>query len=340
MDRVAELKDTDIPTILYPTIGFFLPLLEEKKPLIQSITRKTFKYGATDRHKVKPLCKISLKVQGADGHSELPILKLDVYYPPESTVAPNGKYPVFFWVYGGGYRSGARTLPEPADLAYANVGAYYAHKGFITVIPDYRLLPEAKYPDPDIDVRDAIVWAFQNPHSLALGNNIAEVDTDSYFIMGHSAGAVTVSTVFLLSLLPVNIQSRFKGVICTSGAYIFKIEEGDAAGLTTFDPETAALFFGSLEKAQENTPLSLAKAFPKDKVVSLPPFLLVVSEKDPTSFLRASELMQGALESLTGKKVPNVVAKGHNHISINFALTTRQGEEWAEDVIQWMQGLL
>ncbi|KIK64249.1 hypothetical protein GYMLUDRAFT_40539 [Collybiopsis luxurians FD-317 M1] len=308
MDKVAELKDTDIPTILFPTVGFFLPLLAEKRDFIESISRRTFKYGATDRH------------------------KLDIYYPAE--LASNSKTPVLFFVYGGGYASGARILPEPADLAYANLGAYFANKGFITVIPDYRLLPEAKYPDPIVDVRDAIVWVTENPHSLSHG--VTNADTNSFFIIGHSVGANNVSTMFLLSLLPDNVQSRFRGAVLISGAYTSEVE---AVG-PTLNPESATTFFGSLEKAKDNTPLSLINNFSKDKIAALPPFFLVAAEKDPESFLRATELFHNALSTLTGKQIPKFVGKGHNHISITFALSTGQGEEWAEEVYKWTQGLL
>ncbi|KIK64242.1 hypothetical protein GYMLUDRAFT_241425 [Collybiopsis luxurians FD-317 M1] len=309
MDKVAELKETDILTILVPTVGFFVPLLAEKRGFIGSISRRTFKYGATDRH------------------------KLDVYYPEKP--ASNGKTPVLFHVYGGGYASGARTLPEPADLAYANIGAYFANKGFITVIADYRLLPEAKYPDPIVDVRDAIVWITENPHSLSHGS-VTNADSDSFFIIGHSVGATNISTIFLLSLLPDNVQSRFRGAVLISGTYASEVETVGP----TLNIEFATAFYGSMEKAKDNTPLSQINQFPKDKIATLPPFFLVAAEKDPESFLQATELFHGALSTLTGKQIPKLIGKGHNHISEVFALSTGQGEEWAEEVYKWMQGLL
>ncbi|KIK64243.1 hypothetical protein GYMLUDRAFT_221578 [Collybiopsis luxurians FD-317 M1] len=286
-------------------VGFFVPLLEEKRGFIESTSRRTFKYGATDRH------------------------KLDVYYPEKP--ASNGKTPVLFHVYGGGYVSGAR----PADLVYANIGAYFANKGFITVIPEYRLLPEAKYPDPIVDVRDAIVWVTENPHSLSHGS-ITNADINSFFIVGHSVGANNISTMFLLSLLPDNVQSRFRGAVLISGAFVIEVE---AVG-PTLNPEDMIAFFGSLEKAKDDAPLSQVNQFSKDKIATLPPFFLVVAEKDPDPFLRATELFHDALSTLTGKQIPKLVGKGHNHVSEVFALSTGQGEEWAEEVYKWMQGLL
>ncbi|KAJ4490666.1 alpha beta hydrolase domain-containing protein [Lentinula aciculospora] len=306
MDKIAELKETEISKIIFPTIGHFVPLLEEKRSLILSTPRRTFKYGPTERH------------------------KLDIYYPAEP--AALGETPILFFIYGGGYTSGSRTLPTPADLAYANVGAYFTRKGFITIVPDYRLSPEVTYPAPSEDVRDAIVWIAENSHSLIYGN-ITDIDTDSLFVMAHSVGAVTVATIVLLSLLPENIQSKFKGIILISGPYTCDMQ---AVG-PTFDPEVATQFFGSLEKAKENTPLSLLKNLPKDRFSILDRILLAESENDPEPFLRVGQLFQDALLTLTGKRVSKVVAAGHNHISITFALMSGQGEQWAEEVVDWMK---
>ncbi|KAJ3886288.1 Alpha/Beta hydrolase protein [Lentinula edodes] len=306
MDKIAELKERDISKIIFPTIGHFAPLLEEKRSLILSTARRTFKYGSTDRH------------------------KLDVYYPAEP--AAGEKTPILFFVYGGGYATGSRTLPAPADLAYANVGAYFSRKGFITVIPDYRLSPEVTYPAPTEDVRDAIVWITENSHSL-VHENVVDIDLDSLFIMGHSAGALNVATMILLSLLPENVESKVKGIILISCPYTCDMERVGP----TFDPEVATQFFGSLDKAKENTPLSLLQAIPKDKASIFDRVLLAESERDPAPFLRTGELFQDALSTLMDKKVPKIIATGHNHISITFALMSGQGERWAEEVVDWMK---
>ncbi|KAE9396656.1 alpha/beta hydrolase domain-containing protein [Gymnopus androsaceus JB14] len=308
MDKVAELQDTDISKILFPTIGHFIPVLEEKRSLILSTPRRTFKYGETDRH------------------------KLDVYYPSEPSL--HGETPILFFSYGGGYTSGGKTMPPPADLVCANIGAYFAQRGFITIIPDYRLMP-VTYPMPSLDVRDAIVWILENPHSLSNGN-IADADPTSLFFMGHSVGAVNFATMLLLSLLPEDVQRKCKGVILISGGYTC---DNEAVG-PTFNPEVATQFFGSLEKAKENTPLSLLNKLPKDKLATLPELCLVEAEREPEPFKLAGKQFHEALSSLTGKHVPKVIGQGHNHISITLALMSGQGEQWAEEVFNWMQAAL
>lgn len=225
-------------------------------------------------------------------------------------------------------------MPPPADLVCANIGAYFAQRGFITIIPDYRLMP-VTYPMPSLDVRDAIVWILENPHSLSNGN-IADADPTSLFFMGHSVGAVNFATMLLLSLLPEDVQRKCKGVILISGGYTC---DNEAVG-PTFNPEVATQFFGSLEKAKENTPLSLLNKLPKDKLATLPELCLVEAEREPEPFKLAGKQFHEALSSLTGKHVPKVIGQGHNHISITLALMSGQGEQWAEEVFNWMQAAL
>lgn len=54
-------------------------------------------------------------------------LQLDVYYPPEA--GAGDKAPVLFFFYGGGFASGERVFPKPCDVAYTNVGAFFAKRG-------------------------------------------------------------------------------------------------------------------------------------------------------------------------------------------------------------------
>ena len=57
------------------------------------------------------------------------LLQLDVYYPPETTLAENEEVPVLHFFYGGGFVAGARRLAPPYDLGYASTGAFFAKRG-------------------------------------------------------------------------------------------------------------------------------------------------------------------------------------------------------------------
>ena len=70
-----------------------------------------------------------------------------------STAAENAPVLVFF--YGGSWQSGSKE-------DYAFVGQALAAQGFVTVLPDYRLYPEAPFPGFLEDGAAAIAWVRDN----------------------------------------------------------------------------------------------------------------------------------------------------------------------------------
>lgn len=307
MEKIAELKTREIPETVDATIGAFLPLLEQKRAEIQEIPRKTFKYGPTDRH------------------------QLDVYYP----IAPSGseKTQVLVWIYGGGFTTGDRQFPPPADLIYACVGAYYARRGFVVVIPDYRLLHDAVFPGAAEDVRDAVLWTIRNPAHLTTPNT-PNPDTKGIHLMGHSAGAVNAFSALVLPETAESaiLRASIASVILCAGAH-------HCDSLAPSDPlqDVISQLWGGAEGIKEKAPMGLLRNASDTTVAGLPRTALVIAERDPDWLLAADEDFTKALEGRTGKKPKKIVAQGHNHISPNIALGTGQGEAWAEEVIAWIK---
>lgn len=119
--------------------------------------------------------------------NDLMNIQLDVFYPEPST--DGKKPPILIYIYGGGLTSGERTLNAPLDLVYRNCGAFFASRGILTVIPDYRLAPQAVYPEPVEDIRDAFRYVVAN---------LGEVgDASHVFLTGHSAGGTLLLSMFL-----------------------------------------------------------------------------------------------------------------------------------------------
>jgi acetyl esterase/lipase len=104
--------------------------------------------------------------------------RLDVYVP--KTIA--NRPVVIFW-YGGSWQSGSK-----AD--YRFVGAALAERGFIAVLPDYRLYPDVKFPAFLDDAAHAVAWVQQ--HAQEFGG-----DPRRIVLMGHSAGAHTAAYLAL-----------------------------------------------------------------------------------------------------------------------------------------------
>jgi acetyl esterase/lipase len=111
--------------------------------------------------------RVAVDLPYADGARH----KLDVYLPRGKVE----KAPVMVFFYGGGWDSGRK-----ADYSFA--GRALAAKGFVTVVPDYRLYPEVRYPDFLNDGALAVRWAVE--HAAEYGG-----DPKRIVLSGHSAGA-------------------------------------------------------------------------------------------------------------------------------------------------------
>jgi len=104
--------------------------------------------------------------------------KLDVYSPRGAKDRP-----VVVFFYGGSWQAGRRGL-------YRFVGAALAERGFIAVLPDYRLYPKVKFPDFVDDAAKAVAWVQE--HVEEFGG-----DPRHIVLMGHSAGAHTAAFLAL-----------------------------------------------------------------------------------------------------------------------------------------------
>ena len=89
----------------------------------------------------------ALRTSAAVPYGSNPRHKLDIYTPEKA--AANAPVVVFFM--GGNWVKGERD-----DFAF--VGRALASRGYVVVIPDYRLYPEVKYPDFLDDSAQAVAW--------------------------------------------------------------------------------------------------------------------------------------------------------------------------------------
>ena len=93
---------------------------------------------------------------------------LDVYLPDNNKMKA-----VFLYFHGGGMIKGTK---DGCD----RFAEYLTQRSIAVVSANYRLYPQAKYPDFLEDAADAVAWIFSNKEKFAMCNNI--------FIGGSSAG--------------------------------------------------------------------------------------------------------------------------------------------------------
>ncbi|KAH9475194.1 putative carboxylesterase 7 [Psilocybe cubensis] len=314
MDIIAQFQDKEIAKVIDPTVAAFAPLLKKKKTFIQEIPTKSFKYGNTDRH------------------------QLDVYYPLEQ--GSRKKTPILFFIYGGGFNTGERSIsPKTFGLVYACVGAFYARRGYIVVVPDYRLVPHITYPAPAEDVRDAVRWVVAHADECLVSPGSPSPDLEKIALMGHSAGAAHVATmVWDTNVLAEDDELR-KRIVAT----ILESPPYDLS-MMTVDWPTAPIhihyYGGTIELVHANAPMLFYRKLSKSFAETLPKILMVEGENEPDWLLDAGVSFHKEVKDKTGEDVKKIVAKGHNHISLNWALSTGVGEDWAEELVEWLDKLV
>ena len=130
----------------------------------------------------------------------------DVYVPRAGPV----KAPIAVFFYGGSWDSGRRQ-------DYNWVGRAMASRGFVTVVADYRLYPEVRYPGFLEDGALAVRWAVDN--AARFGG-----DPQCIVLLGHSAGAYNAVMLGLdgryLTAAGVN-PAQIKAVAGLAGPYDF-----------------------------------------------------------------------------------------------------------------------
>jgi acetyl esterase/lipase len=180
--------------------------------------------------------------------------KLDIYQP--ASAAPAGGWPTVVFFYGGSWNSGERA-------SYKFVAEALAARGVLTLVADYRLYPEVRFPDFLNDTALALAFGFSE--SARLGGNPKRV-----FVMGHSAGAYNAAMLALDPrwLAPTgHTPAELAGWIGLAGPYDFLPMTNVAAQPVFFHPNYPP---GTqpLQHAGANAPRSFLGAPIEDSLVN------------------------------------------------------------------------
>ncbi len=211
--------------------------------------------------------------------------KLDIYYPEFL----RSDAPVIVFFYGGSWRRGERER-------YRFVGQALSSQGYLTVIPDYRLYPEVRFPEFVEDGAASIAWIKQNvPQS-----------ENGILIIGHSAGA------HLAALLALDGRYlRDKGVRLNSITGMIGL-----AGPYAFEPEKYRRFrpiFATAQPAELSQPISHVRG-------DAPPLLLLHGSDDRVVLPLHSQVLQERMSSENGRVI-RVELEGVDHFEIVLALS-------------------
>lgn len=215
--------------------------------------------------------------------------RLDVYVPD----AGAARAPVMVFFYGGGWDNGERG-------DYAFVGRAFAAQGFVTVIPDYRLVPQVRFPGFVEDGALALRWV----RDQVAGHG---GDPSGVVLAGHSAGAYNAMMLALdrRFLGRAGLPRGFvRSVVGLAGPYDF---------LPLRDRRTIAAF-GEHPRPAETQPISFAGA-------GAPRLFLATGADDGTVEPRNSYALAAKLKA-AGAKVELKTYPGIGHAGIVLALNT------------------
>jgi acetyl esterase/lipase len=222
-------------------------------------------------------------------YADLPRQKLDVYVPRHA----DAKIPVVIFFYGGDWQDG-----EKGDYQFA--AEAITSKGFIAVMPDYRLYPDVTFP------------AFVNDGALAVRwvhNNIASFggDPNLVFLAGHSAGAQIVALLTLdkkyLKDVGLN-RDVIRATAGLSGPYDFVPPPADRGAFSMAENDTAP--------PPDIEPINFVDG-------AAPPMLLIHGLSDTTVDPRNSTALADKIRA-AGGNVRCITYPGVGHVEVVLSL--------------------
>lgn len=173
--------------------------------------------------------------------------RLDICRPAGATAAP-----VVVFFYGGAWRSGNRGL-------YRYVAKALARRGYVAVVPDYRVYPEVRYPDFLDDAAAAVRWVKDNISGFG-------GDPGKIFLKGHSAGAHIAAMLALdarwLRSVGLEPGRDIAGLIGLAGPYDY----------LPLRDETLKVIFGGADRPETQPIFHVAPG--------APPALLITGRRD------------------------------------------------------------
>ncbi len=215
-------------------------------------------------------------------YGDKPRQTLDVYAPRQISAAR----PIAVFFYGGGWEKGRKW-------DYGWVAQALAAKGFVVVLPDYRLYPDVRFPAFLRDSAKAVRWAVD--HGPAYGG-----DPSRIVLLGHSAGAYNA---VMLGLDPHYLKNagvdpaHIRAVAGIAGPYDFLPLPNDMQRV-----------FGSAPDLTLTQPAHFARA-------DAPPMLLVTGDADkvvdPGDTAQLAKALRAAGAKVEERHYPHV---GHNEI--------------------------
>lgn len=272
MPAEIAAKLQEIGRVIDPpkTAALYAPL-QQKEPYQGVRIERDVKYGDADRN------------------------LLDIFAPATAASAQ----PVLIFVHGGAYVGGNKRR-TPTSPFYDNIMLWAVENGFIGVNATYRLAPKAPWPAGAQDLATAVRWI-----SDKIGQRGG--DPARVYLMGHSAGAVHVSSYVSHPEFHEVKGGGLAGAIMISGIY-----DMTAMPLS----ETQRAYFGTdpARYAERSSLVGLA--------TTNIPLMLAAAELDPAGFVLQFDLMKEATCRRASGCARALLLPQHSHMSEVYSINT------------------
>lgn len=234
--------------------------------------------------------------------------KLDIWAPAKPA---EGSRPVLIWWYGGGWVKGDRD-------AYAFAARAFARAGYVVVVPDYRKVPQVRFPAFLEDGAEAVAWTHANVARFG-------GDPDRLAFAGHSAGAYTA---IMLALDPRWLRTAgvdptvVDAAVGLSGPYDFY----------PFDKKRSIDAMARWPRPLETQPIRFARA-------DAPPLLLITSTADTQVRPKNAINLAARLERLGAPvAMKNYIGLTHEDVVMALSMPFRGKAPVLADTLAFLRG--
>jgi acetyl esterase/lipase len=230
-------------------------------------------------------------------------LRLDVYRPADDDPGDDEPRPAVIQVHGGGWLAGSRF---EQGIPLLN---HLASLGWVGFNIDYRLSPEATFPDQIVDVKRAIAWVRGNARELG-------IDPEMICITGGSAGGHLVALAALTENDPEfqpgfeDADTTVRAAVPFYGIYDLTDSNGFYYRELTEYVLGKIVFKRSLADAEE----AYRRGSPLFRIhAGAPPFLVIHGDRDTLIPIEDARLFVERLRELSDEDVRYVELSGTEH---------------------------
>jgi acetyl esterase len=235
---------------------------------------------------------------------------LDVFQPRAGR-----RLPVVIFAHGGAFVRGNKSVD---DEVYANVLYYFARNACLGINCEYRLAPQARYPEVSADLGAAVGWARANAERFG-------GDPQRIFFIGHSAGATHLATYVCDPRARPASGHGLRGIVLLSGRLRVdaRPDNPNAGGVRAYYGDEASVY-------EAASPVNHAAN------LDVPVLIAIAEHENPLLDIYGAEFLH-RVSAARGRAPRFVQMPRHNHISMVAHFNT-EDDTLGREILEFIAG--